>query len=242
MHRTILIITLMCVQWPLAIAQQQESVIRSFAGRQVRLAIPAGYCLMGRDNPQGRLYYELQEKGNQGINVVAAMFADCKEWKIRQEDPSHRIRRHGSYLFQLIDGKETLAPYSRENFLQEIVTQESKDQGLGLGLGSRAYKEELSLRLNRKLKEADIPTASSVAQINLGLVAIDGYAAFYGFGVTVNYIRESPRINSIVASTIVNGVPVTINLYDDYSSGGMFGRLLNEQKRNAESLVKANPK
>ena len=98
----------------LAVAQAQSQtdkiVTRTFAGKPVRLVIPAGFCLIDRDSPSGRRFYQLQEELNRGTNVVGAIFADCKEWAQRQATPSYRIRRYGAYLFQLTGGKEVLFP------------------------------------------------------------------------------------------------------------------------------------
>lgn len=221
-----------------ALAQSERIVTRTFAGVAVRLVIPPGYCLIERDSSQGKLFYDLQEKGNLGINVVAAMFADCKEWAKRQATPSYRVRRHGSYLFQLTDSKETLIPamYSREKYLRELTQLELR----GLGLGSDASRDKINRTVNQRIKEAEVKTASSVGQLNIGLIAVNEHALFYGMGATLNYSTESPRMSNVVAMTLVNGVPISINIYADYDPKGVFRRLLNQQKRNAERLVKAN--
>ena len=234
---SIVLIALLTVMPHDAFPQSQTTVPRVFAGMAIRLVIPTGYCLMDRESPQGRLYYALQEKGNENVNVVAAIFAECNEWATRQANPSYRIRRYGSYLFQLTDGIERLYPeYTLETFVQEIANMEATAQGLG----TNTSIDNLNQIINKKIKESDIKTATSVGPINVGLIAVEKYAVFYGMGSTVNYTTESPRISAVIASMLVNGIPATINLYDDYSQSEIFSRLLNEQKQNAERFVKAN--
>ncbi len=227
----------------LAVAQAQSQtekiVTRTFAGKPVRLVIPAGFCLIDRDSPSGRRFYQLQEELNRGTNVVGAIFADCKEWAQRQATPSYRIRRYGAYLFQLTGGKEVLFPsqVTREAYLREISRLESDRTSLG----SETSKDELSRKLANGLATATVETASSVERLNLGLIALNDYAAFHGISMTVKYSPESPRISTVVAMTSLdNGVPASINLTADYDPKDVFKRLLNQQERNAQRLVEEN--
>ena len=220
-------------------SQTEKIVVRTFAGKSVRLVIPAGYCLMERDSPTGRPFYQLQEELNRGTNAVGAIFADCKEWAQRQATPSYRIRRYGTYFFQLTGGKEVLFPsqVTREAYLREISRVELD----GKGLGSETSKDALGRKLAEGLATATVETASSVERPNLGLIAINDYAAFHGLTMTVKYSTESPRVSTVAATTSLdNGVPASITLTADYDSKDVFKRLLNQQEQNAKRLVEEN--
>jgi hypothetical protein len=222
-------------------SQKEEIVVRTFAGKSVRLVIPSGYCLMDRDSPAGRPFYELRDQINQGTRVVGAIFADCKEWAQSQATPSYRIRRHGTYLFQLWDGKEALYPprYTREEFLREFSRLEF--EGKGVAAQASSQLDKLNQELAKGIAETEVRTRSSVEPVNVGLIAINEYAAFHGMGMTVKYPTESRRVSLVMATTFLdNGVPVFLNLYADYDPKDVFKRLLDQQERNAKRLVEEN--
>jgi hypothetical protein len=93
-----------------ATSQAQTAVKAEFAGQIVNLVIPDGYCVVPQDTKRGKPFYDLQTKGNIGVNIVGVIFADCEEWKHRVADDSYVMNRTGNYLFQLTDGKQTLVP------------------------------------------------------------------------------------------------------------------------------------
>lgn len=223
-----------------ALPQSENAVVRTFAGNTVRLLIPPGYCLIEKATPQGASIYALQEQLNQGLSVIGAIFVDCNDWSKRTENPSHPLRRYGSYTFPLTKGQERLTPeeFSREKFLQAIIEKESIEKGLR----ADASRDELNHALQLKLQEADNQTELAVGQTIFGLLAIDDHAAYAATGQSVNHPTESVRIVSVLAVTILNGIIVQTNLYaeDSRKAKGTFSRMLDEQKRNAARLVEKN--
>ena len=217
--------------------QPSNSASRSFAGVDVILPIPKGYCLIERDDPLGALHYQLQDDGNQGRNIVAVLFADCAEWARKKTDNSYRVRKRGSYLFILPKGEEKLLPltYTRQKLVQGLVESEMSKQTFS----SSKMRDEITKYVDDKLKSARIQVPTLASELNMGIIGISDYAVFMGVAMKVNYPNESSRITSVAAITAVNRVLISMNLYADYSDT-IFDVSLASQKLNIAALIAAN--
>jgi len=200
----------------------------SFAGVNLVLPIPAGYCEIPRSG-EGLLFHKLQDHNNTGTNVVAMLFANCKEWKLRAADPNYRLRRHGSYLLQLTEGAQQLAPreYTRARYIGELS-------------GMKFDMEELRKGINQKVDTSGLDTGK-LNTLSIRPIAFDARGA-YLMGVSeVQFPSGKTMVAVAVGATLVKGAPISINLYGDYKDTASLLAMVEEQKRNLARLDQANP-
>lgn len=229
-------IILALLGWALAVppSHAQSFVEVQFAEASVRLIIPKGYCPISRTDPLGALHYQLQEQGNAGRNSVALLFSDCAEWASRKADPSYLLQRHGNYLFQLTNGRESLLPAgtTRAELIKVYTDHELKDSG-GQAARIQTYLQE-------KLASVEIAPVFK-GQMNIGMIDRDANAVFMGTGATIEYPTGTVRVIGVTAATTTRRIPLTLNLYGPIpQSKGPFSELLNQQKALVSNLISAN--
>lgn len=217
-------------------ASGQTAVTANFAGVEVALVIPAGYCAIDRADEIGQQYYQLQEHGNSGRNKVAILFSDCNEWAKRKANPSYLLRRHGNYLFQLTRGQEMLLPVemTRANLVKIYADYELKNAG------SNVARDGLTKHLNEKLKSAAVPAPEFAGSVNLGMIDQNADAAFMGLGATLIYPSGPYRFVGVTAATTTRRVPITLNLYNSAEGGNPFNDLLIQQKKIIRAVIAQN--
>jgi hypothetical protein len=221
-----------------AVGQSEQIVSEAYAGTNIKLVVPQGYCAIKRDDPLGAIHYQYQEDGNKERNIVALLFADCKEWAKRVADNSFRLKHHGSYLFQLKQKQEQLLPISITlgRFLSDLSASALKADGITSEI-SNAKMTEI---IKKKFENSAISGPTLNSPLNLGLIDKNDEAVFLGLGLTVKYPDETPRINAVTAMTMIKQVPVSINLYSDHNSKENFNKLLSMQKAAARRLHEIN--
>lgn len=213
----------------------QSTVVATFAGQEINLVIPKGYCVIPRDDVIGREHYELQEKANKGHNVVGVLFSDCAEWRQRQTD-GRILRHHGNYLFQMSRGQEVLgsSSFSRADLIQVYVDHEKKTNGTG------AAGAKIADVARERLKTASKDALTLKGPANFGMVDRNEDAAFMAIGATVQNEAGSYRFVGVVAATLAHHAPVTINLYSPPDRKDPFGPLLRQQKALVRTFLSAN--
>ena len=200
----------------------------SFAGVNLVLPIPAGYCEIPRAG-DGLLFYKLQDHANAGSNVVAMLFADCKEWKQRLLDPNYRLRRHGSYLMQLSEGAQQLAPagYTRARHIGEIS-------------GLKFDADDLRKGVNQKVDTSGIDTGK-LNSLSIRPIAFDANGAYLVGVSEVQFPTGKAKVAMAVGATLVKGVPISLNLYFDYEGTPSLMAMVERQKQHLARLDQANP-
>lgn len=221
-----------CASTPAAFSQTLTTA--KFADVAVNLVIPKGHCIIPRDDELGALHYKLQEDGNKGLNKVAILFADCREWAQRKKNPSLLLQHHGNYLFQLTQGQERLLPVNttRADIVKVFVDQELKSHGSG--------SQDIAERIRQKLANSSVATGALQGNLNLGLIDRDERGAFVGVGGTIVYEGKPLRLVGVLGATTTRSVPISINLYGPPPKGNPFRELLDQQKDTVRQLIAAN--
>ena len=230
MPRFTIALFLLALALPAATFADAKPAVRyaSFAGVNLVLPIPPGYCEIPRSG-DGLFFYKLQEHSNTGNNVVAMLFADCKEWKLREADRNYRLRRHGSYLMQLSNGAQQLAPagYTRAQYIGEVS-------------GMKFDADDLRRGVNEKVDTSGIDSGK-LNSLSIRPLAFDASGA-YLVGVTeVQFPTGKAMVGMAVGATLVKGVPISINIYHDYQGTPSLLAMVEEQKQNLARLDRANP-
>lgn len=207
-----------------------------YAGKEFYLPIPAGYCAIPKNDPQGHPYYEIQEQLSDGARWVALIFSNCAEWAKRQRDPSYRIRHIGNFSFIKVKKQAYLFPpfRTRAEYIQSLVAEQiPKDPATG-----KDWEQSTNEKLRKLILETESPTGLS--SLNIGIVHTNMDAVFYGVTATVHYPDENVRVIGIGAVTLLNRAAIVINLSNDYSRDHGVLKLLETQKQNVAALIAAN--
>ena len=219
------------VQNSLMSAHSGDIVQQVFAGKSINLPIPAGYCAMPNDTPRGKAFYESQNKLKAGMYIVALVFAKCEELPMREANPPYqRIRNMGSYLFYLSDGNQALIWKTRKAFLDQVAAR-AKVRG-----GTLMDDAELQAALNANLNKP----GTEMKDDNEAFAGVDGNAAFFATITTVSYPNGSETNAGFTALTLVNGIPVGVNLYDELADSDTLKRLRSAQEQNMSRLMQIN--
>jgi hypothetical protein len=217
-----------------AAAPAQNTVGRQFAGVAVNLVIPKGYCIIPWDDEVGAMHYVLQQQANQGADVVAALFADCKEWADYREGRAPLLKHHGSYLFQLTKGQEVLEPdgSTRADVIKFYEDYERKN-----GVGSLG--PDLTAKLKEQLAKSWLQGVEVQGNMNLGLLDRDPLAAYLGVSGSLLHEGKTVQVVGVAAATLARRVPTNINLFAP-ASKRPFEDLLVQQKALVKLFLAAN--
>jgi hypothetical protein len=197
-----------------------------YANRTLMLPVPEGSCAIPRESEQGKQLYKMLEDSSEGGYLVALMFADCAEWKLRERDPNYRMRNFGDYLIHLVNGKEVIVPVetSRPSWVKARV-----------GVEDVAAIEKTA---GEKLQAAATAGASSPA--HLGMLTYDEDAMYFGQIFSKSNSGEGAHGCNVSAMTEINQIPIAEVLHGDYVDPGSIRALLATLKVNLKALVAAN--
>jgi hypothetical protein len=212
-----------------AAAQTSQGTTQSAALKLgVALPLPQGHCPMSEQQPAEREIIELTRQINQGRNFVMAMFADCGELESLRGE-GRALDNYGGYLAPISAGTEPLA-MPRGQFLAAIAKAFAQQDPVA------AIEDEMRERVER----ADL--ALEVGEMaGLGLIHQDDTAVYTG--VIQSLVMEdgsSERVVAITGITLVQGHPVSVNLFAPFRDSATVETLLVAQRQNLARFVAAN--
>jgi hypothetical protein len=194
----------------------------------VALPVPQGHCPMSEQQPAEREIIELTRQINQGRNLVMAMFADCGELESLRNQ-GRALDNYGGYLAPLSAGTEPLA-MPRSQFLAAIaqaVAQQDPVAAIEGEMRERVERANLSLEVGE--------------MAGLGLIHQDDTAVYTGvIQSLVMQDGSSERVVAITGITLVQGHPVSVNLFAPFRDSATLEGLLAAQQQNLARFVAAN--
>lgn len=201
---------------------------RDVEGRALNFVIPEGYCMLDRANPNERHRYNELTKANEGRNVVVVIFADCGQLAAFRKNAESNLTRHGYYALVLADKRlVTWAPdYSRAKYLGDLSPYVAK-------LNGKSVEDAVT-------KVATLPLKGKPGFVNLGMLDRNDDGIYTGTGVTYEVKGTLSRVNTVSATTLIKGIVVSAHLYDNYTDGKNYLKLLDQQRQLAARLVAAN--
>ncbi|MDH3473566.1 MAG: hypothetical protein OEM59_07725 [Rhodospirillales bacterium] len=213
---------------PAAAQTSQDKTQSAALNLGVALPVPQGHCPMSEQHPAEREIIELTRQINQGRNLVMAMFADCAELESLRRQ-GRALDNYGGYLAPLSAGLEPLA-MPRSQFLAAIAQAVAQQDPVA------AIEGEMRERVER----ADL--ALEVGEMSgLGLIHQDDTAVYTGvIQSLVMADGSSERVVAITGITLVQGHPVSVNLFAPFRDGGTVESLLVLQRQNLARFVTAN--
>ena len=212
------------------IALTAEAAAVNLAGRQIEVAIPAGYCQFGTrlvDIALARVI--LSEIGND--NQVLAYFANCEELDAYRHGDREALDNFGLVFAQTRNGNK-LMPIpgkSRRDFIKEMGGVIIPDVAEVVKNGETQFKQALS--------KGRIPLDSQQA---FHLQADDNGAYFGIFGQVTDVHGERSNMLGVFGISLVKEMFLSIEIYQRFTSTPPLEDLLDRQQAAMAKLVEAN--
>ena len=193
-------------------------------GQRVVFSNPSGYCTPGKSAREVELMDVAKRSLGEGSRLVHAAVR-CSELedyrKGRREMLDHWVQ------IQLIGpkGKFQRIEMPREAFLS------------GLSKSSpRVNAAELNRRLKASFENSDI----SLSDMKFEPIGRDGNAAYFSMRMNMSVGETSRPISGISAITLLNSLPLSINVYEGTGSPQSRGQLQAVQQELLNSLLTEN--
>jgi hypothetical protein len=196
------------------------------AGRALAIEAPRSYCIIDPGIPDEAELFGFIEDVNAGLNRVLVVFVDCAELERWRRGEIAVLERYGNILTPI---EETLYPgMARGVFLGEL--QKVMDGG-ALPLGAEA---------GQALLEAAAPALEVGESESLGILAVDEAALHAGVAQKLALDGQAVVILGIFSMTLINDVPLSVNLYQPLEDEATIERLVAEQRRFIRQLIERN--
>ncbi len=195
------------------------------AQRTIEVETPSAYCRLDRNRTAENELFRVIEEVNAGLNRVLSVFVDCDELAQWRHGAMVTIERHGQVLTPAEE--VAYAGLPRRIFLDEL----QKVMGSAFASGLEQGRDRMAAVLP-KLKLGEVRS--------LGLLATDDLALYAGMAEHLASNDGNRVIAGIVAMTLVNQVPVSVNLYRTYEGPESIDALLVEQRQFLRTLTAGN--
>ena len=199
--------------------------IYTVAQRTLEVETPSAYCRLDRTKTAEDELFRAIEEVNANLNRVLSVFVDCEELAQWRQGIMAAIERYGQVL---TPAKEVAyAGLPRRVFLDEL----QKVMGSAFVSGLEQGRDRMAAVLpNLKLGEVR----------SLGLLAVDDLAIYAGMAELLAGSDGNRVIAGVVAMTLINEVPISVNLYRTYEGPESIEALLIEQRQFLQGLMAGN--
>ncbi len=210
----------------------QEAVIRRSAatesvnvlGQQVVFSNPSGYCTPGKSAREVELMDMARRSLGEGSRLVhaAVLCSELKDYRQGQREMlDHWLQ------IQLIGPKG--------NFQRIEVPRETFLSGLSKS-SPRVNPAELNRRLKASFENSDI----SLSDMKFEPIGRDGNAVYFSMRMNMSMGEASRPISGISGVTLLNSLPLSINVYEGTGSPQSRGQLQAVQQELLNSLLTEN--
>jgi hypothetical protein len=193
-------------------------------GQQITFTSPRDYCTLGNSDREVELMAASKRAMGEETRLlyVAALCTELSEYK-----KGHRELLDHWLQIQLIGtkGKFQRIEMAREVFLSSI----SKSS-------PRVDIAEINRRVNASFEN---PT-NSVSKVVIEPLGRDGNAVYFSIQLNVNTDYTSRPVKGIIGMTLLNSLPLSINVYESFDSTKNYSQLQFVQQELLNSLLNEN--
>lgn len=210
-------------------------------GHHLKIETIDGYCALGHTDPADKLLYGIADEAGRGVVRTLSYQADCAALARFRKDRSLKDDVEPSLLFQitLIEGKETALPITREKFLEIMETVLKSQYGDEVYALAKQGMAAAVARLKEKLGPAMAGVTITDTQM-LGIVDRDDLGVYIGIRQSYDNNGAPYVIAGVGATTIINGLPLTVTRTDRYTGPEQFPELTADVQRVLRALVTLN--
>lgn len=210
----------------------QDTQSASLAGREFTLVIPEGMCFLDEGFEWDRNDLALQRKTDAGTNVTFVGMAECGQLRDIRAGNLTRLSKFGYVKSPLPNMGNQPVDMPRQEFLKEI-DQMLRSQGAKL-------LEEAEGRMKDKIAEERLAIEMG-GMTNLGILYRE--PDMLGFLMMIRIVKGAEAIDRLAAvgMTLLNGIPITMNLYMEDEAPSTIDELTTMSKEAMTKLVAQNP-
>ena len=195
------------------------------AGRALDIEAPPSYCLLDPDIPAEAELFGFMEDTNAGRNRVLVVFVDCDELASWRRGEVTSLQRYGNVLTPI---EQAVYPdMARGMFLDEL----SIAMGGAAPLGAEAGE----VRLLEAAPMLEVGQSES-----LGILEADDLALYAGIARKLEFEGRAMVILGVYSMTLVNAVPLSVNLFQPVEDDKTIERLIAHQRRFLKQLLERN--
>jgi len=195
------------------------------AERSLVIEPPQSYCLIDREVQAEADLFRFMEEINADLNRVLVVFVDCAELQRWRAGEVAYLERYGNVLTPIEE--TSYSGMARGAFLEELRKVMDSAPPLGLEAGQARL-------------EATIPELEVGQSENFGIIEADDAALYAGIAQRLEYDGRTFVMLGIYSLTLVNDVPLSINLYRPLKNKQTAARLISEQRRFLRQLLERN--
>ena len=210
----------------------QETVIQQRAatesvnvlGQQVLFSNPSGYCTPGESAREVELMDLAKRSLAEGSRLVhaAVLCSELEDYRMRRREMlDHWLQ------IQLIGPKG--------NFQRIEMPREAFLSGL-----SKSTPRVNSAELNRRLKASFENSDVALTDMKFEPIGRDGNAVYFSMRMNMSVGESSRPVSGISAITLLNSLPLSINVYEGTGSPQSRGQLQAIQQELLNSLLTEN--
>ena len=206
------------------IQQRAATVSVNVLGQQVLFSNPSGYCTPGESAREVELMDLAKRSLAEGSRLVHAAVL-CSEL----EDYRMRRREMLDHWLQI----QLLGP--KGNFQRIEMPREAFLSSLSKS-SPRVNAVELNQRLKASFESSDI----SLSDMKIEPIGRDGNAVYFSMRMNMSVGETSRPISGISGITLLNSLPLSVNVYEGTGSPRSRGRLQAVQQELLNSLLTEN--
>ena len=206
------------------IQQRAATVSVNVLGQQVLFSNPSGYCTPGESAREVELMDLAKRSLAEGSRLVhaAVLCSELEDYRMgRREMLDHWLQ------IQLIGPKG--------NFQRIEMPREAFLSGL-----SKSTPRVNSAELNRRLKASFENSDVALTDMKFEPIGRDGNAVYFSMRMNMSVGESSRPISGISAITLLNSLPLSINVYEGTGSPQSRGQLQAIQQELLNSLLTEN--
>lgn len=193
-------------------------------GQQVVFSNPTGYCTPGKSAREVELLNLARRSLGEGSRLVHAAVR-CSEL----EDYRKGRRDMLDHWLQI----QLLGP--KGNFQRVDMQREAFLTGLSKS-SPRVNPDELNQRLKESFENSDI----GLSDVKFEPIGRDGNAVYFSMRMNMSIGESSRPISGISGITLLNSLPLAINVYEGTGSAQSRGQLHTIQQKLLNSLLTEN--
>ncbi len=195
------------------------------AGRALDIEAPPSYCLLDPNIPAEAELFGHVEAANAGRNRVLVVFVNCEELASWRRGEVASLQNYGNVLTPV---EQTVYPgMARGMFLDELSLAMGGTAPVGMEAGET------------RLREA-APALQVGQSASLGVIEADELALYAGIARKLEFEGQAMVMLGIYSMTLVNAVPISVNLFQPVEDGTTIENLITHQRRFLERLLERN--
>jgi hypothetical protein len=212
-------------------------------GRTLHLPVSDGYCALDSTNDIDSMLLRVMADMQRGTSELAAYWVDCEQIARFRSGESDDFSSFVLLLAQLSGHtKPTPVDMALNEYLALMKRHIVKANG-----GKDLLPGDIQARVRERLDEtlANIDADGSGIAIGetrqLGLLDEDSSALYLGMIMHAVVDGQSDISAAAIAMTELNGLSMSVNVYDDYRDAESFEALLARARAIAAEVVAVNP-